>query len=679
VIGARALVATVILLAPSIASAQDTRDAGTSTRAGDSTARLRPEIADLELIASGLAPASFAVEALFEVDLLDEKAVAARTRVLREAQRAATSTRTMAATSTAPHPLPSDLRLERDRLRLAILGLPRERRVALVEADRARKKLADEKAEAIRERREAEEAERRAEEARLAALEEARRAESAAARAIASERARIEAQKSAIAALRAEIAETRGEEIADESATAAEIERFASEVAAATPASTESDRLYDEIVDALSVLRAKLDGALTELNAPSRVPRFRSEIDLQDVMPALETKRDELAQALDDVRDETTRLEDLEAGARLERAGRRFAQAERLNDLRIRLLARLTEDKREDVLGFTSAGFDQLAREIDQLRLSARWYPKGRVLALRGLRALVGDLFTLGVASFKFLGMLLLVGAVVVFKRRHAAWIQSARAFVLARTTRRALGLKLDRWFAAFSAVAWEASLLIATYVLFDDILGPTGVGEIEVLRGLLLAWGWYRLALAALHRLFTSAVEVRSAVPKELSEKIFLSIQMIGRYVFVVSCFLIVSEAILGRGYLYRLAVDFAWVGAIPIAYGRQRSDPEVRLRPSVLEPEDHPGGGHAARSPRRPRSDEGAAGARVLARLGERLDGADRVRSRRRAPANHRRLASGEDARSVRALRAFDRDEALADRIADGLRELDRVRNSR
>ncbi|MCZ7584843.1 MAG: hypothetical protein M5R36_16765 [Deltaproteobacteria bacterium] len=353
---------------------------------------LEREIAALRDVADGRVPENFAVAKLFEVNLRDEEAIAARVTLLKtriEQQTAELS-------RTAPpegEPVPMDFGrelsrrlLERDALRLRFLGLDAPARTAVLDADEKKRRLAEEKAAAEKARAEAEEAERTAEEARLAALEEARLAATAAEKAMADERARLEQARATMAGLKKQIAEER-QALNDELARVAETEASFRDRAAAPDASAPRiDTLFGEVVALLTQQRKRLEGALASLDSPSRVPEYEPQIDLADARFADATEEIAAIRAGDaEIADEGNALRRDERDARWAYAQELAMDVKNLNAFRLQLIPHLTPAKRNAILGLTREGF-AAGRARDRADAS-----DGRVLSPRTAGAARGS------------------------------------------------------------------------------------------------------------------------------------------------------------------------------------------------------------------------------------------------------------------------------------------------
>lgn len=586
----RVLVLSLSLLAGT-ATSQGTVETATQAAEKESD-RLAAEVYDLELLQTGRAPEHFPLPALFETDLLDDQAVARRIEVLQERLGTQTSTLTAMATSTDTSASLGLLYLERDRLRLAFLRRPRDVRSATLEADRSRRALSDQRERAQRESEAAVVSERASELSRQQALEAARIAENAAKRALAAERARAAGERAALAATRRERAQAFAIELEGAGARQSAAEAVLRSAARENLAPAEADQLYDELVAMLSTARKQLAQALDQLTAASRpASQFRAELDLdgEDYRPFGDERR-ALSTEIAAIDREARALETEEHERWYARSASLVAAINPLNDRRIALLERVSKSKRHDVLGIVSrAGLAQLGRELEHVRLMIRWYPRAQLQALRDIPAKFDDLFDPGRWSAKTTAGLLLFGASLWTRRRHRAWIERLKALSLGLVRRRPLRLQLLGWFTTLAALFWPVARLLFLYSLFDGLIDPGAGTELNVVRNVAIAWGWYQLAITAIHHAVTSAtLRARGAIAQELSAKIFRSIRVVGRYVLAVAIFLILSSAILGKGYLHQFVVGFAWLGALPIGYLQLRwwrtdiADAYLRAHPS-------------------------------------------------------------------------------------------------
>ncbi len=538
---------------------------------------LRREVVALQALTAGGLPEGFAVASLFEVDLLDETAVAARRETLRRevaALEAAVSQPPPAAAKNGSGKAEpardedADLRLERARLRLAFLGQSLETRSALVAADRQRTELEDRRRAAQIAASQAEEQGRRAEQERQAALEEARKAADAVSKALAAERARVEAARGVLAGLHRDLAEVHREAAERSAARLLQARDLSLWTAAPELTPADADALYDDTVSVLVGFREQLSLALVRLESPRLTAAFSPELDLDSAPYKDAPERSDLLERIASVREEEERLRREERENRLREASDLVRDVAAVNELRIGLIPRLSLAKRESVLGLTREGLAQLGREARHVLLMARWYPVRLLNEWRTLGSRARDLFAVGKASWIGLQEVALLAAALIVRRRYRNWLKALRRLAVARVQNRALNLVADRWLRFFGAVAGELGLLAFLY-LFFGVLGSGTPPELDVLRAVVIGYAWYRFSISAVHHAVASAAGIGGiAVPPELNRRILGSVRTVARYGYAVAVLLILSHNTLGRGYLYTLVVRFFWLGALPLAF---------------------------------------------------------------------------------------------------------------
>ena len=578
------------------------------------------EVTALETLQAGKLPEGFDVRKLFEVDPLDEDATKARvdllksrieeqTKRLRElgvlpaiepekpTQAPPTDAKATNETPTeqtpaeskpetnapnAPVPaLPSELyehpdpairilalQLRRNALRLAFLTLPLEQRKAMIEADDKRRRIAQEQAAAEKSRLEAERAEHEAEAARQEALRVAEEAAGLVEKAIAGERARAEQTRGMLAGLRQQISEER-QSNADAMQKALEKQdEFRSRLLDPELNGKDANQLYDEIVLNLTQSRQQLAKALDRLTGDSRVPTYKPEIDIdEEPYKSFGPARDKLKETIIEINGESAKLKQEENESVWARTVEAADDVRLGNDLRLELLPKLTSKKRRAVLGYGRQGIAQAKREINQLKLMSRFYVYQSQIRLQQLLERSEDIFTLSAVGLKFFELLILLVIVVIIGKNQGKGLNRLHAYVISRPIDPAVRVALDRWLRFTIKVAPSALFLLFIYLAFR-IIDAGVVSEVAFLRTLLITYGWYRLILAIIHRYITGSARSRKiTVSDELSGRIMRSVRLVLRYVFPVIVFLVLSREVLGRGYLYKVVVDFAWIGAIPLA----------------------------------------------------------------------------------------------------------------
>ena len=605
---------------------------------------LRREIGALERVVDGRLPDGWSVAALFEVDLQDERAVAQRRVALGVIIRAAKQRLVSRLAELGlrpvhgdqelgpPSPVPTSsvatssitapvflqliepdsrgsvelegLKITRDELRAAFLARPVAARTGLLQADRDRQRIEAEAAAAKAALDEAAASAAEAEQARQVALSDALQARTVAERTLASERARVEGARAALANQRAALAQAREVASAAHARAAEQLRSLAQRGGSPELTPSMADALYEEVYAAE---HASLDAGhqgIGAVAAVTAVEAFSSQLDLDDPAYAeLGEARDRLGATIEHARAEADRLRGEERADRLRVASNVMEHLDRVNELRTGLIDRLTPEHRRLILGFSKEGFDTLALELEYISVLARWYPRRRILGFEDLAAQGSKLVFIGVAGVRTLELILLVLVLAFVLRRRDRWFDRLERW-LEGSRNRSMAQVAGRWLRFLRAVAFEAGMLLGAYGV-TDLLGLSGEVELELLRILALSYAWYRLVIAAAHHVLAhAAMPGRGQIPAEMSVRIMRSIRLVGRYALAIIVIVTVSPRVLGRGYLYHLAIDFAWLGAVPIAFvliGRWRQDiadaylasyPEGRLAQAVRNTSERPVG---------------------------------------------------------------------------------------
>jgi len=563
---------------------------------GREIADLREKIAQLQRVAEGNLPEGVEIRVLFEVNLLDPAAVAKRTEFLRKQVQAQAETvtaltkkkqeeiaaakavaKTPEAGAKEKAPLPSPAELERDAivlrhqisvLRLAFLNQPPEKIAALLEAEEKKKRIDEAEAAAAQARLEAELKEREAEQAQQAALEQARQAASAAEKAIAVERARVEETRALLAALHRRFAAEQQRFAETARASLALLEGYQRRLTGAAAAHPETDALYREVRRSLRKYRLELKQALRTVRLPSQIVAFEPELNLEEpTLQSASAERANLLKAIADIRRDETDLRKQEIDLRQAHLEEFYSDVKQLTTLRLQVMPLLSPQQRHTAFGLTQGGVGEIIFEIEQLRLMARVHTDHRRRLLTDWRAALLNVLTLSKAGAGLLKLLLVLIGFVYWRQRSQPLLQRLQANVLRGGADRLVRLAAHRWLGMAVALAGDLGLLLFTYLFFWALGGRT-VPEVMFVRLLALAYVWYRFSLSASLWLTTSAVAShRIRVSEELSERIRRSFRLVARYVFPVIVFLILSQRMLGLGYLHRLVVSFFWLGAIPLA----------------------------------------------------------------------------------------------------------------
>lgn len=503
---------------------------------------LTQELEGLRALGDGALPARIPLTALFEINLEDEQAVAARVEVLRK-RLSAPATDTESA----------ELR-ERDRLRLAFLELPAERREALREKDR----LSRESAALAIERAAAAEAMVKAENARQAALAEAQASAGAAAREIATAKARLLAQRSELERLRQSWAKARSGQIAEGKAL---LERYAEvDRGVAIPEAT-ADALYEQLNDDLSQLRRDARSALAALDEPSAVPQSDARSSSSPDAELTALRQEVLAQERD--------LAEREADQRFSLAAERMDTLATLQVRRVALLPKLSEAMRQQWTGLSRKAWTRVRNEVSHVRLMIRWYPVERRHAVGDLAGQFRDGFTAGRYGMGLLLVMGLLAALMILRARSRALLNALRIRLVAALPAPALANRVDGSLRMVIAIAPELSLLASIYLLFDQALvSIRGLPELATLRALAYAYAWYAVGLAFAYRILLRTVSRYQRVGAALEVKMRESLRLVGRVALGLQVYLILAQAALGQGALYSIAVNLAGVAALLVAW---------------------------------------------------------------------------------------------------------------
>lgn len=518
---------------------------------------LQREINDLRGLIDGHLPAKTALTALFEIDLKDPSAVAARVQSLQERLDDEPKLQVAQATN-----IPS-LRRIRDGLRLTFLTLPSARREALQEQDRLKRQ--SEALAAEQERSVA--ALASSEEARDTALTTASAAVDDTARLLAIEEARLLTHLSELSSLRQSWVQRKQLQLEKYRAL---LTRFGDNTPEAVLTQANADLRYIDIRTALSLLRDEADAALSELSAPTAVMRLGAGmlIDAQTVLsrPA-EVER---VRALRNrVTNEEIALSNREAAVRYAVAEDAMNALRTLQAQRVALLPKLSDQARSDATGISGDGLERVLGEVAYVRLMARWYPVQRLHDVKDLAQLMRKSVNAGGLGTAFFWIVILAVGLAILPVRLRDWIVSVRRNAVPRITSRTLQLLTLSMLQTFSRVSGELVLLLVVYLCFDQVLEVHIVlPELETLRRLAYAFAWYRLALALIHRVLLAAVSRYQLVEPSLNAKILRSLRMVARLALFFVMYLTLAQSMLGRGSLYGIAREIAVFGAVVVGW---------------------------------------------------------------------------------------------------------------
>lgn len=461
-------------------------------------------------------------------------------------------------------------RLALDRARLAFYGLPAPQRAALVRQHEALKEQAKrvDHDEALGQ---AEADARRAERQQREALEAARRSRTEAARLVNEEHARLLSVTRQQAEYETRLIQRQAElDVRNEAVLG--WRRRVSELTA--PGHLEGASAVDEAYIALRVTLRHARQLLADTlgstgQSAERVPRAGADplVDLPsdaDRSVAVEQRITVTAKARELIRAEQA----LEA----EEARQLMSEVETLNRLRLELLGSLSAEKRDSILGFGPAGWDQAVAEVWQVVLTARyhlhaafdWFAAIRSGDRRGRSAWLAFVLVLKWA--------LPIGLFVWSRRRADGvldrWLRERRQQT--RTRRDGDWFEVDyaerlveflrrvrrplEWLLLVGLVTW----LIPAEM--KDLL------EVRLLSRVLL-WVFGGLFVVLAIDALASADVLRSSVPATARLRL-RSLRLVGRAIVAFGLPLSLSDLLVGQGTVYSWVFSSCWFVAVPLLF---------------------------------------------------------------------------------------------------------------
>ncbi|HJL14727.1 MAG TPA: hypothetical protein RMH99_03670, partial [Sandaracinaceae bacterium LLY-WYZ-13_1] len=453
----------------------------------------------------------------------------------------------------------------RDRLRLRFLRLPRAERRAVIEAVRDRRRIAAEEEASRADARRATEDAERAQVARRRALDEAARSPSAIVRDLLAERARLETARGELAEWEARLARERQEVARRDAARLQLIHALERRLAEGDLGPTDADARYADLVEILVADRLRLDEALDSLGQPSEAPTFELGVDLSRPLYARLPQRDALLAAVDDFEQRRERLRERERAIEWLRAERLADDVRRLDRLRVALLPRMSDERRETVLGLGAEGLAQAGRELDQIRLMARFWLRRAWHALPDAPAALGALLARTSSRNELFGLFALAIVIAVLWRRREPITTRLRKVVHARAGHRRW-TELVRPFWAVVGPLLVPLVVVGLLHAFFAVWGLLSDSIVmALLRVVVLSTAWFFVAVTAVARLFTSRLR-HGAGRAVTARRIFNSVRLFLGFVLVVVLMLRLSALLVGEGYLFTVVVDLAWLFALPL-----------------------------------------------------------------------------------------------------------------
>lgn len=454
-------------------------------------------------------------------------------------------------------------------LRYRFLSLPEERIAEIVKAEAAQISLIEEQARAQEERRQAVEQARKAEEARRQALEKAEAARNETERSIARERAALEGVRGQLAEYRNTLAQQRDLFVKGQNERRETLAGLQQTLSGITAGSKEADLLYDDLVKKLNSGRNEFGSVLENYSRSPAAARYAGSItDLAPQDTTQTTEVDALKKLEIELQQLATSTEGEVRDLNWQSVGAAADYVDLLNDIRLALLERVSQTKRQELLGIGPEGIAQLVRELHHSQLFFRWLKlAGKRLALEKIESL-SDPYRAGVLLTKVLIALFFLGIYILVIRRGRKSLERVQDLISSTIKTPMLLIRIEGLFHWIDLLFGEIVFLVA--VLFaPSVLGFSTENRVPSMLYYLALWySVYRLIIAALYRALERIIG-EAQIPGESVRSIRLlhSVRLVGRYVLAVAFILIISSNVLGKGYLYGLVKVLSWIGAIPIA----------------------------------------------------------------------------------------------------------------
>ncbi len=365
----------------------------------------------------------------------------------------------------------------------------------------------------------------------------------------------------------AEEARTERAELEAELARASEM---AAEVQIYAPGAQQVDALYGQVVERLQRARTRLEEALDRRNAPLDLPRAEGEIEVGGLdVPAVADLVDELRALREENADLRAVLERRMRDRRWERVDALGSLVVRLNDVRIAAIDKLSPALRSRTLGlFSREGVEQLLREVRQVRLAVRLETARKLRALSEAPRAFSDVYVVGGVAWAAAKFLLLLAVYGFLRRRLRPWETQVRRWLRATSWPSTVRRRAEGAVDAVRPIVPGLLLLLLIWSL-RRALGAYGEREeIRVLYRLAMLFGVYRLAIDVIYAGTLGLARRYRLAVEERTGKILRSVRTMMRVLFGIMGFLLLSEEVLGRGYLYRLVYQFSWLFLLVAAF---------------------------------------------------------------------------------------------------------------
>lgn len=497
----------------------------------------------LNLFLSGQKPIDMPPEALFTVDLANEEAVARRVKEL--------SGKAAAAKSPPGEPEPRDLEAQIDRLRLEFLSLPKERREALVAAQKAAREHSETAEELAQEQSSAQQEQDEAARSLQIAEEQARTGKSASLRELAAQRAVVEKTRQDLAGIQIQWTTSMRERTLEYRETAETLSRLA----AALAAGDSPESIRNAYLDVAGIWRGLVDrvysvGSGSEGYEPvPKIPAFSETL-------AGRLAGDPEAEGYREAYQDLVRQHD----ALIQLREKRFAEEKdnlyrlllQSGKLRSQFLQESLEMGQISSFGLSAVYFGDLLREVRVV--PTRWVAifYSRMMDLRG-REGSGLIGFSGQAALVLLLVALPFAAFFLLKR-VAGWLDRKREQLIrlrmSKPWAGSLALFLQRVNPYFP---W-AAMLLGVWAAGRWIRN-TDLAEAGAVLPYLSIYIWYRL-----FRIFVSSamgIVAFTGVLHNLSaeqERIEWTVRRIGIFFFLSLGILHATQVVVGKALVYNL-----------------------------------------------------------------------------------------------------------------------------
>jgi len=243
-------------------------------------------------------------------------------------------------------------------------------------------------------------------------------------------------------------------------------------------------------------------------------------------------------------------------------------RAQQLHLARLSGLSRLPEADADALTGLGRPGLAEVRREIEHLRLGIASALSLRAEHLLDLGQELRDPFALSALVLHFVLASLAITAVLVARRRLAAWAGRGESAALRPPSDP--GARVWRALRGAVSVWQEAVSALALLVLPEPLgLAPTGQPAMALLEVLRIVAVW-RLAVAlAAWWLGLGRASAHSPAARRRRYKVARTLRVTGRYVLGIALGRALARAALGPGALYGLVVPVGWMAATPLCFG--------------------------------------------------------------------------------------------------------------